>query len=99
MAGQNFNSVLLTPKSKTHTSDILAASLLRKSVVTLAWPRAVIQRENRALTIQTLSCAIPVHLEPGPRSVKDGTKRMTAAELSEQNPGQQELEDLCCCCC
>ena len=34
-------------------------------------------------------------LEPGPRNVKDGTKGMTEAELSEQNPGRQELEDLC----
>lgn len=34
-------------------------------------------------------------LESGPRNVKDGTKGMTEAELSEQNPGQQELEDFC----
>lgn len=96
MAGQNFNSVLLTPNPKPIP---LTSSLHPSSarVVLQGTEVDTTQHEQNGETgfrPSESSVVPPRSLEPGPRSVKDGTKGMTEAELSEQNPRRQELEDL-----
>lgn len=105
MAGERFNSVLLTPSPNPIPLDTLAASLLRKSGHScMTKSRYTVERRLILHSINRMGKQASDHpntqlchtrsLEPGARSVKDGTKGMTEGELSEQNPRRQELEDL-----